>query len=63
MAKIKIKISKGEITSEIEGIKGSSCAGIDKFLNKLGSDVETKQTGEFFEDGQDNDVMINSQTN
>ena len=62
MAKIKIKISKGEIASEINGLKGQSCAGIDKFLTKLGNDVDTERTGEFYEDGQDNDVMINEQT-
>jgi len=62
MAKIKIIFHKedGAITSETNGVKGSKCTQVDGFLNGLGA-VKMTKTGEFYEDAQDNDVMINTQ--
>lgn len=39
----------GKITSDIKGVKGKSCTGIDAFLGTLGetlSDVKTKEYNE-----------------
>jgi hypothetical protein len=62
MAKIKITFHKqdGAITSETDGIKGSKCTQVDSFLGGLGV-VKMAKSGEFYEDAQDNDVMINTQ--
>ena len=60
MANIKIIIkTDGKVTSETSGLKGSKCLSVDKFLPALGS-VVIQKTSEFFEDAQDNDVMINT---
>lgn len=62
MAKIKITFHKedGAISSETSGIKSSKCTQVDSFLNGVGA-VRMTKTGEFYEDAQDNDVMINTQ--
>jgi hypothetical protein len=60
MATIKFTIAKdGKITSETNGIKGSKCLSVDRFLNDMGT-VVMQKTAEFHEDAQDNDVMINT---
>lgn len=62
MAKIKITFHKedGAITSETNGIKGSKCTQVDSFLGGLGP-IHLSKSGEYYEDAQDNDVMINTQ--
>jgi len=60
-ATIKITVSKeGKVVSETNGIKGTNCLEVDKFIAELGNDVVVTKTGEFFEDSNDNDVMINN---
>ena len=58
MAKIRFIIDNdGNISSEINGVKGDKCAKVDKFLETLG---ETKfaKTSEYFDKEQPNDVYI-----
>jgi hypothetical protein len=61
MATIKITFHKtdGAITSETNGVKGSKCLQVDGFLTQLG-EVKTKLSSEYYEDGQDSDVLINN---
>lgn len=63
MASIRFVCSKndGKITYEVSGIKGENCIAATKVFDVLG-DVKTQKTGEFYEHGQDNDVLINSHT-
>lgn len=47
---IKVTITPdGKVTSEVNGIKGTTCEGAADFLNQLGAVVEDRPTGEFYE--------------
>jgi len=61
MEEIIIRIGKGgKINLSVDGVKGPSCKEITKNLEKaLGSTVETKNTGEYFEQKQENTNMQN----
>jgi len=60
-ATIKITISKeGQVVSETNGIKGDRCLEVDKFIHNMGTEVKIEKSGEFYEDSNDNDVMINN---
>jgi hypothetical protein len=63
MATARIICSKndGKISVDVDGVKGEKCVDITKFLEPLGT-IKTQKTGEFYEHGQDNDVLINTQT-
>lgn len=54
MEEITIRIGKdGKVNLNVNGIKGSNCKNITKALEKaLGMVVETKNTGEFYEQEQ-----------
>lgn len=64
MAKVKVIFHKndGAITSETNGVTGSKCLQVDAFMQQLG-DVKTKLNSEFYNDAQNNDVLINSVEN
>lgn len=39
----------GEIKATVQGIQGSACADISKFLDQLGKVVEDKKTPDFYQ--------------
>lgn len=49
--KMIITIKDGEITSEIVGVKGSSCQNIDKFLDEIGLRKSMELKPDYFGSG------------
>jgi len=51
MKKMIITIKNGEITSEIQGVKGKNCKDIDRFLDDIGQKTSEKLTLEYYQSG------------
>jgi hypothetical protein len=59
--KIKFKISNdGEISMDVEGIKGSSCKDFTKaFEEELGEVKNTEQKDSYYQESDDQDSIFN----
>jgi len=52
MQRITVTISRtGEISYEVNGVKGASCKDLTKAIDNLGTVKESKKTGEYYEGG------------
>ena len=60
MEQIKVTINKdGTLSYEVSGVKGSSCKDLTKFIDAMSKGGESKNTKEFYEGKDDNNLLTN----